>query len=182
MRSRQTMFFTVLDDIDRMLRDIEASINIRYYRTGLFDNKSIPVYNSIFDTPNVGITFSGDWNRIDNYLIMKKATPISIREVLQRTGETRFAIDQLNNPKSIEVKLGGIFQEKENVLVAGRVGTTSANEDSNELYKLFTTKLKKEFRKVGTFYIGKETEEKLKAGWRLVTNEKLPKEYDLTLS
>ena len=39
--------------------------------------------------------------------------------------------------------------------------------------------IKKEFKKIGTFYLGNKAEEKLDLGWRLVTNEKLPKEYDL---
>jgi hypothetical protein len=182
MKSKQIMFFTVLEDIEQILRDIETLIDVRYYKTGLLDSKTIPTYDSIFDTPSIGVTFSGDWNRIDNYLIMKKSTPLKIREVPQRTGETKFAIDQLNNSKSIELKLGGIYKEKENVLVAGRIATISEDPDSTELYKLLTTKLKKEFKKIGTFYVGRKAEEKLKMGWRLVTNEKSPKEYDLGLS
>jgi hypothetical protein len=50
-----------------------------------------------------------------------------------------------------------------------------------ELFKLLSTKIKKEFKKIGTFYVGKAAEEKLKLGWRLVTNEKSPREYDLEL-
>jgi hypothetical protein len=50
------------------------------------------------------------------------------------------------------------------------------------LYKLFSNKIKKKFKKIGTFYVGKIAEEKLKEGWRLVTNEKSPREYDLTFS
>jgi hypothetical protein len=86
------------------------------------------------------------------------------------------------NQKSVTLKLGGIYKDAENVIVAGRVATVSEDSDSNELYKLFTTKLKKEFKKIGTFYVGRKAEEKLKMGWRLVTNEKSPKEYDLALS
>lgn len=32
---------------------------------------------------------------------------------------------------------------------------------------------------MGSFYVGRSVEEKLKGGWRLVTNDKSPKEYDL---
>lgn len=176
------MFFTVLEDIEHILRVIEASTDIQYYKTGLFDSKSIPNYNSIFETPNVGFVFSGDWNRIDNYLIMKKQTLLNIEEIPQRAGGIKFAVSQLLNLKSVTVKTGGIYQEKDNVIVAGRIATVSEDEYSNELYKLFTTKIKKEFRKIGTFYVGKKAEEKLKSGWRLVTNEKSPREYDLALS
>src|SRR5580698_6197049 len=83
MKSKQTMFFLLLEDITHILQDIEAVVDIRYSKTGLFDSNSIPEYNSIFDTPNPGVTYSGDWNRIDSYLILKKKTPLNIREVPQ---------------------------------------------------------------------------------------------------
>lgn len=181
MKSKQIMFFTLLKDIEDIIRDFESKIEVQYYRTGLLDSKNIPKYYSLFESPNVGYTLSGDWNRIDSYLISKKSTSLHIREVPQRLGEMKFAVDQMKNPKSIEIKLGGIFQEKENVIVAGRVATISEDYDSMELFKLLSTKIKKEFKKIGTFYVGKSAEQKLKEGWRLVTNEKLPREYDLTL-
>ena len=182
MKSKQIMFFMLLEDIEKTIRDFESLIEIQYYRTGLLDSKNIPTYNSLFEAPNIGVALSGDWNRVDNYLITKKSTQLNIREVPQRTGEIKFAIDQMNNPKSIELKLGGIFKEKENVIVGGRIATISEDSDSLELYKLLSTKIKKEFKNIGAFYVGKSAEEKLKIGWRLVTNEKSPKEYDLALS
>lgn len=175
------MFFAMLEDIENSIRDIESMIDIQYYKTGLLDSKSIPTYKSVFYVPNIGVALSGDWNRLDNYWITKKTTLINVREVPQKTGETKFAVDQMNNPKSIEMKLGGIYREK-NVIVAGRISTISEDSDSNELYNIFTTKLKKEFKKIGVFYVGKKAEDKLRLGWRLVTNEKSPKEYDLALS
>ncbi len=181
MKSRQFMIFTQLEDIEHLVRNIEGLIDIRYYKTGLHDSRNIPTYNSILDTPNVGFVSSGDWNRVENYLIMKNTTPLNIREVPQRTGEMKFVIDQMSNLKSIEFKLGGVYLEKEKVIVAGRVSTISEEKDSNELYKLFTTKIKNEFNKIGTFYVGNCAQEKLKQGWRLVTNEKSPKEYDLAI-
>lgn len=182
MKSKQIMFFTQLEDIENIIRDLESAIEIKYYKTGLLDSNNIPTYDSLFNVPNVGFTLSGDWNKIDNYLIMKKTTSLNVREIPQRTGEKKFAVDQMNNPKSVDLKLGGIYKEKENIIVAGRISTIFENSESTELYKLFTNKLKKEFKKIGTFYVGRKTEEKLKMGWRLVTNEKLPKEYDLVLS
>jgi type II secretory pathway component HofQ len=182
MKSKQIMFFTQLEDIENIIRDFESSIEIQYYKTGLLDSRVMPTYNSLFNAPNVGFTSSGDWNKIDSYLISKKSTPLNIREVPQRTGEMRIAVDQMNNPKSIELKIGGIYEEKENVIVAGRIATISEDSDSLELFKLLSTKIKNEFKKIGAFYVGKSAEEKLKKGWRLVTNEKLPKEFDLVLS
>lgn len=176
------MFFALLEDIENIIQDFESVNKIQYYQIGMFDSKKIPAYNSATEFPNVGYTFSGDWNRIDDYLIIKDTTPLNIDEVPQRTGGIKFAVDQGNNPKSIEFKIGGIYKAKENVIVAGRVATISEEPDSLAFFKFLSSKIKKEFKKIGTFYVGKSAEKKLKEGWRLVTNEKSPKEYDLTLS
>ncbi len=176
------IFFVTLADVEQVLIAVESLVNIQYYKTGLLDSKNIPTYHSIFDAPNIRFASSGDWNKIDNYLIMKKNCLLNVEDVPQRAGGVKFDVNQRLNPKSIELKIGGIYQEKENVIVAGRIATISEDADSNELYKLFTAKFKKECKRIGAFYVGKEAEEKLKAGWRLVTNEKSPKEYDLALS
>ncbi|MEI6584019.1 MAG: hypothetical protein WCO43_10565 [Chitinophagia bacterium] len=182
MKSKQIIFFILLEDIEYIIRDFESVIETQYYKTGLLDSKNIPTYKSLLDLPNVGFTLSGDWNRIDSYLISKKSTLINIREVAQRNGEVKFAIDQMNNPKTIELKIGGKYKERENVIVAGRVATISEDSDSLELFKLLSSKIKSEFKKIGTFYVGKSAEQKLTKGWRLVTNEKAPIEYDLAVN
>lgn len=175
------MFFAVLSDIEPLIRDVESINSLTYYKTGLLDKQDMRVYHSLFELPNLGITSSGDWNKIENFLVVKTDTNIVAREVPQRTGGVKYAIDQMVNPKSIEIKVGGVYSNKENVIVAGRIATISTENDSNELYKLFTGKLKKSFTRIGSFYVGKFAETRLREGWRLVTNERSPKEYDLTI-
>jgi hypothetical protein len=179
MKSKQTMFFAVKEDLDQIFKKVEIGNNIHYYLMGLLDTNFPPHYDSIFQVPNLGVTSSGDWNRIDSYLVMKTAASLTIRDVPQKAGGIKFAVDQLANKESIEFKPGGIY--KEGVIVAGRVATVSEDQISDELYKLFVSKIKKEFKKIGVFYVGKIAEEKLKFGWRLVTNERLSTEHDLSL-
>lgn len=181
MKSKQILIFTLLEDIVDIIRDFETVIEIKYYKSGMHDSTNIPTYNSLFEVPNIGVAMSGDTNRINSYLIAKKPEKLIIRGVPQRTGKIKYAVDQMYNPKSIELKLGGIYQEKENVIVSGRVATISDELDSLELFNLLSRKIKKEFKKIGVFYVGKAAEDKLKKGWRLVTNERSPKENDLKL-
>ena len=141
------MFFAFLEDIEHILKNMETEVDVQYFKTGLMDDKKIPKYNSIFDVPNIGVALYGDWNKLDNYLVMKKDTLLSIREIPQRTGEMKFAVDQLTNLTSIELKLGGFYKDVDNVIVAGRVATVSEDKVSNELFKLFSSKIKKEFKK-----------------------------------
>lgn len=167
----------MLGDIEPIIRNIQSTIDLHYYKMGLMNSQDIPTYSSLLNTPNIGQTLSGDWNRIDDYLVMKKDAILSVRNVPQKAGGVRFAVDQLENPSSITIKIGGIYSE--GILVAGRAATASDDETSNELFKLFSTRIKKDFKKIGAFYVSKQAKEKLELGWRLVTNDKSPKEYDL---
>jgi len=180
MKSKQTMFFGVFEDFEVVLRDFEASIDICYYKAGLLDTELIPAYDSLFDAPHVGVALAGDWNRLDTYLILRKSVPLDVRVIPQRSGGTKFAVDQMNNAASIELKLGGILEGKEGVIVAGRVATISEDRYSLEMYNLLSKNLKKAFHRIGAFYVGKIAEQKLNEGWRLVTNEKLSREFDLS--
>jgi len=181
MKSKQLMFFGLIEDYELILKKIETQIFVKYYLMGLLDNKKIPSYNSIFDVSNIGYTQSGDWNRVDTYLVLKKETKLNIEIIPQKNGGTKFAVDQLYNPESIELKLGGIHKDIKNVLVAGRIATVSEEITSLELYKIFTTNFRKKFKKIGAFYVGEFAKEKLKSCWRLVTDVNSPKEYDLAL-
>lgn len=114
---------------------------------------------------------------IDNYLILRKSTSLHIKDIPQRTGFKKFVVDLMINRKSIDMKLGGIYQY--NVIVSGSISTISDDVDPNDFYKLFATNIRREFKKIGTGYVGSKAEENLKKGWRLVTNVKFPTEYDL---
>ncbi len=175
------MFFVLLEDIRPILKEFESSFEIRYYKMRLLDNRNIPTYDSFLEIPNVGIATSGDGNRVDNYLIMPKSTSLNVRNIPQRTGDMKFAVDQLENAKSMELKLGGKYQNKENVIVAGRIATVSEDESSSDWFTFLSMRIKKNSLKVDSFYVGKQTEDKLRHGWRLVTNEKLSEAQDLKL-
>lgn len=181
MKSKQIMFFATLEDIKPLFQEIEDSIKIFYYSAGLYNCSKISTFRTIFETSNLAFVSSGDWNKIERYLILKEDENLNIREVIQRDGSMKFAVDQMNNLKSLEFKIGGIFSDKEKVIVAGRVSTISDDIDSNELFKLFSSRIKRNFKKNDTFYVGSTAETKLKEGWRLVTNEKSPIDYDLKI-
>jgi hypothetical protein len=181
MKSKQIIFFSTILDLEIILKEIEDSFDVNYFKMGLFDSKDIPRFDSILTLPDLGFTKYGDWNYADSYLILPEDISLNIREVSQKKGGTKYAIDQMVNPKSIELKCGGIYLEKENIIVAGRIATISDNVFSQELYKSFSKLITKKFKKIDGFYVGDEAREKLKLGWRLVTNEKLSKEYDLLI-
>ena len=182
MKSKQTMFFMTLNDFKEIGENVESLFSIRYYKMGLLDSNIVPSYNSIFQSPNLGYPEFGDWNYNDDFLIMPNNCQLNIREVPQRKGGLKYAVDQRINPISITLNLGGVYSEKDKIIVAGRVTTISDDSFSNEIYKVITAKIKKQFKQIDGFYVGKEAMEKLKEGWRLVTNEKLDKGFDLKIT
>ena len=92
-----------------------------------------------------------------------------------------YAIDQMTNPQSVELNLGGIYLEKPNVLVAGWIATISGDSFSIDLFKAFSSSIKKEFVKKNDFFVGKEAKNKLQSGWRLVLDVRRSGEYDLKM-
>ncbi|WP_222538246.1 hypothetical protein [Pedobacter polysacchareus] len=88
----------------------------------------------------------------------------------QKKGGVKYAVDLLINPKGIELKLGGIYVEKGNIIIGGRIGITSDDPFSINLYNSFSKKIKQKFKRIGTSYVGKDAEVKLNAGWHLVTS------------
>jgi hypothetical protein len=181
MRGKQIMFFVDPDDIDPILRQIEDSNNIHYFMTGLLDSATIPQYDTFSQIPDLGYVSEGDWNKIDSYLILPRNTNLNIRSIPQRAGGIKYAVDQMINEKSVVLKPGGIFNNE--ILVAGRVATISEEKFSVDLYKAFSLIIKKKkFKRIGEFYVGPSALQKLHSGWRLVTNEKLSRGFDLALS
>ena len=179
MKSKQTMFFTTLNDIKEIMKTTEELFSLKYYKKGLLDSPTFPKYDSILDVPDLGNPKFGDWNYNDIYLVIPKYLDLNIQEIPQRKGGTKYTIDPPINPTSILINIGGIYSE--NIIVAGKVGTVSNDDFSITLYKTISSKIKKQFKQIDGFYVGNEAMEKLKEGWRLVTNEKLDKGFDLRI-
>jgi len=179
MKSKQINFFSDLEDIKPIAEEIELKLNLSYHESGLLESRNVPKYNSLLNTPQLGYVMSGDWNRIKSYIVIESNSLLRIRDIPQYKGGTKYAVDQLENVNSIELKTGGIYSASENILVAGRVSTISNAPNSKELFKLFSSGIKKKFKKIGSFYVGASAEKKLDCGWRLVTSDKSPREYDL---
>jgi len=162
-----------------ILTPIESIENIKYYEAGVFDFPDVPCYSTYSLIPNLGQVNSGDWNHCKFYAICPKSNPINKRLIPLKKGGVRYAIYQDNNPRSVILKAGGVFRD--GILVAGSIGTISQDAFSMALFNSYAKLIKKNFSKIGTFYVGPNAKLKLQSGWRLVTNEKSPKEYDLKL-
>lgn len=180
MKSKQIHFFATRIDLKELTVDFESILNIKYVGMGLFDSNEVLEYMRLSDVPDIGFTKFGAWMSLDHrYMVVAEDKKINVRIVPQKKGGTKYAIDPMANPDSIELSTGGIFSENGKVLVAGRLATASGSEFSVRTYMAFVSRIRKVFRKNGTFYIGEDAHNKLVSGWRLVTNVNSPIEYDL---
>lgn len=182
MKGKQLTFYATNNDILKVMTVIEFIYEIEYIRMGMFDSGNIIRFKSIREITDVGYTSFGNWISADNrFMIIGKNEEVNIRKVLQRNGQTKFIIDPMKNPISIELSTGGIYTKKDGVLIAGRLAYVGDSDFQKNLFKFISKEIRKQFRKVDTEFVGNEAEEKLISGWRLVTAEKSPKKYDLVI-
>lgn len=183
MRGKQTAFFATKEDLFSVMENIESKFDMEYIEMGIFNSQEIIRNRSLTDITNNGYTNFPNWISLDNrFMLIERDIPLKIREVILKDGTKRYAIDPMLNIKSVELSTGGIYTKKQNVLIAGRVGTVYDNDFSGCLYKAITAEMRKKFEKIDSFYVGITAKEKLKNGWRLVTSEKSPKERDLKMT
>lgn len=180
MKGKQILFFATASDIATLIEELEASYSVKYYEMGLFDFEPDKSYDSAFEVSNIGHSRSGDWNSDLRLMMVPKGSSLIVREVFQKKGGIKYAVDPLENQTSICFQFGGVY--KDGILIGGSCSTLFISDFSLDIFNFFSSRLKKEFKKIGAFYVGRMAEERLKEGWRLVTDAKSPKEYDLGLN
>lgn len=162
-----------------ILQAFEQSFNVLYYEEGLFDSTEIPMLATLSHSPMLGKVPNGDWNHNERYIVLPKNIAVQWTAYPQRKGGVKYAVNQSMNLKCILIQPSGEFTD--GVLVSGTIGTISEDEDSNLMFKHLSSHFRKNFKKVGSFFVGNEAMEKLLNGWRLVQNIKSPLEYDLKI-
>jgi hypothetical protein len=151
----QRLFFATAEDLLAVFDRVEARRRLAYTLTGLFETPelrtapsgaAIPTLHS--PAPHAG-AIAGY-----NYLVTAADDPVVVREVPQRRGGVRYAVDQLANPRSVALMPGGPYPP--DVRLYGRVGTASDAEFSVRLYRAFATAIGELFRRVGAYYVGRQ--------------------------
>ncbi|MEW6536851.1 MAG: hypothetical protein AB1454_14670 [Candidatus Auribacterota bacterium] len=166
MAKNLTPFFATDNDLAKLFEKILAKRNLKFILCGLFDE---PIIHSK--------KTDSQFNPFSNYLVADYDLVIKVRSVPQKKGGKKFAIDQLENPKTVGLHLGGLIENHR--LVAGQIGTATEDKTSLEIYKLLAKEIRKEFEKIKSYYVGKEASCLLDEGTRLTATKKSPQEYDL---
>ena len=176
----QRLFFATAEDLIVVFDRVEARRRLAYTLTGLFETPELTTAPSgaaistlHSPAPDAGAIAGYQ------YLVSAVDDPVVVREVPQRRGGVRYAVDQLANPRSVVIMPGGLYPP--DVRLYGRVGTASDAEFSVRLYRAFAAAIGASFRRVGAYYVGQMAEELWCGGQRLTMGADSPPEYDLAV-
>jgi hypothetical protein len=170
-------FYATRNDIEPVLREVEAAGRLVYVRTGQFPTDAVSKITSALCIPTLGVADADDAVRCPTYLVAFDKSVICARRIVRNSGEVCFAVDQLMNPDTITFSYGGLRDPK--LLLYGRVATASKSAQARKLMRLFETKIRKSFIKHGAYYVGDEARILNTQGFRLTLAAQTPQEFDL---
>jgi hypothetical protein len=171
--------FATRDDLVPVLQEVELRHALKYLECGLFGDAERPVFHSSSELENLGISVAGDSNLEPTFLVLRSQASLKVREVLQRRGGIKYAVDQMNNPESIALKPGGRYGDS--AIIAGMVGTVHHDKVAGELMAAFLKAFKARFTRVKSYMVGPEALKLLNLGFRLTKSISSPREFDLAL-
>jgi len=177
MSRNQINFFATRKDLEAVFGEVESLRQLQLVLAGLFDSPDIVSYECLIDLPCLNTVLDGFPLLEHNFLIADNLSIINVREVPQRKGGIKYAIDQLLNPHTVTLRTGGIHAS--NFVSPGMVGTISRESTSLQIFKLLKKEILRQFVRIHSYYVGPEAEALLDAGWRLTRSLKTPTDYDL---
>lgn len=120
MGKNQLELFCTSGDLTGVLNDVQEQSPASFAVAGLFDTANIHTLAS----PDELLAFvAASGETMLSVLAIGVGTPIAMREVPQRNGRVRYAVDQLSNPRSVVLRPGRLIDDR--TLLAGQVGTAS---------------------------------------------------------
>ncbi len=170
MPRKGIFFYGTKIDMEPGLGRLEEIIEIKYVLAGLFDSPSAVSYATYRDIPDLGISLKGDKVHMPTYMLMHKNESVNIREVPQRRGGVKYAIDGCKNNALLFFKPSGEF--KKAFLIPGEFAPGNT-ESSLEVYSLFRKHFIKGFAAIKSFRVGPEATDMLDRGIPLTPSHRV---------
>ena len=169
---REEFFYFKTELLAQVIEEVLEPYEYVVYNSGLLDdNSKNPVdLKSVILNANI----RGDWNLNEKIIILFGNDDLSVRKIEQRDGGDKYSIGLLENPSGVLLSIGGEFDAK--FIISGKIVCRKDNDLGKEIIKLFNKAAKKCAKKKKGWYVSND----LSADYRLTTNYKSPKEYDLT--
>ena len=176
--AKRISFFATLADLTPLLEAIEAQRRLKYTLMGLLESPRLQSWDSALRIDKLGTALAGQQPQERYFLVTDPATEVKLAPIPQRKGGVRYEVAQDDNPESIVFQPGGLFGEQ--CLIVGEMFTSSTHPTSAELFKLFSTELKKGMKRIRSDLVGAQAEQLLDSGGRLTANVRSPPLYDLS--
>jgi hypothetical protein len=177
-KTKSINLFATREDWSSLLASVEDQLAVAYVLGGSCATppSRIESYNHLEDLGEAG---SGNASNGQIYLCLANDAEIQTRSVEQRKGGHTKFVDQQSNPDTVVLKPGGRFEG--NIIIAGQIGTVSETEWSLRAFSVFQKEVRKQFKKVKSYYVGRDARRLFDEGCRLTANARSPEEYDLSL-
>lgn len=169
-----TLFFATRSDLLTFSSEVEHRLGVRYFAYGAMPQTGPRAYSTAATLPHLGVASSNATISCDMYLVAMSHVEIVPRYLEDFPKEA--LIDQLYNPFTIALNVGGMFDA---ALLAGSVGTVSDAKESLTLLAAWRRAMSKSMTRQGVYWVGAEARSKWKNGTRLTTAIDRPREYDL---
>lgn len=172
-----TYLFAAENDWLPVFSDVEGGAAVEYAAAGVFPINSISTFRCGTDLPHRGRSTARATVECEYFLASSPPSALTTEAVTAADGVTRYYLSQRRNPQTIELCMGGIWQE--GVLISGRVATVSDAPESMALMRRFERALRRRFRRIRAALVGPSAGRLLREGWRLTTAAHSPRTYDL---
>jgi len=174
----QLSFFATRDDLLSICDDVESNEHLVYTEMGHRMKLDFRSYLSASSISTLGKASADSSVSTTSYLLLDKEEKVNYES--RRIGERdKFAVYEGINPEGIELTPGGIYQD--GILLSGRLATMGLTKRSNQLYRLFASRIKKQFVRLGAYYVGAAAYAHLEQGWRLTDAVQSPARFDLRI-
>lgn len=170
-------FFAANGDLLPVLAAVESQHPIKYVRMKPNSTGALTVFPTALGLPDLGRAAAPDTNGCERYLVTGRDRAIAPRKVVSNDGTVWFAIDQMVNPNTVEVSLGGLWNDE--IVISGRITTVSETAYADVLMRAYRNAVQKHFVRVRAFWVGPKAGALLDAGKRLTMAVQSPREYDL---
>lgn len=166
MSTKQLPLYATPPELSELLKQAGLSRPLFVLEKGLFDNEQPVILDGAVSL-----------RQFTAYLVADIGRPVRARKVMQRNGNVKYAIDQLDNPHAIVVSCGGFVENRR--LTASHIGTSSDEKNSIELYGRLAGEVRQKFQKIKSYYVSSKACELLDSGFELTPTARSSETYAL---
>lgn len=177
--ANRVLYYATPSDLINVLKSVDNNMELSYYQYGNFKESEFQnAYRltSLLEYPQIGYSHTGDYKQ-EMFMVLLRSQPLKIKNLDTVDGKRVILSVQENEP-CIMWSLGGLW--KENMIIMGQVATSKTDGQSQKLFSQIKRIFAKQFKRVGTYYIGPEIF--LNKQYRLIRfSDAEAEEYDVHL-